>query len=96
MKKSMLIMVAVLGVLFGLVVTKTVFRDVTVDEYTNRDTKMVEDFVKSQDYYEKGDKVVVDKSEEDLVNFVIYRKNGELKVNKVVSKTAIQESNNGL
>lgn len=91
MKKSMLIMVV--AVLFGLVVTKTVFRDVTVDEYTKRDTKMVEDFVKSQDYYEEGDKVVVDKSEEDLVNFVIYSKNGELKVNKVVSKTAIQEAN---
>lgn len=93
MKKSMVIMVVALGVLFGLVVTKTVFRDVTVDEYTKRDTKMVEDFVKSQDYYEEGDKVVVDKSEEDLVNFVIYSKNGELKINKVVSKTAIQEAN---
>lgn len=93
MKKSMLIMVAALVVLFGLVVTKTVFREVTVDEYTNRDTKMVEDFVKSQDYYEKGDKVVVDKSEEDLAHFVIYSKNGQLKINKVVSKTAIQEAN---
>ena len=93
MKKSMLIMVAVLLVLFGVAVAKITFSDGEVNEYTKRDTKMVERFVKSQDYYESGDKVVIDESKEDLVNFVIYSKNGELKVNKVISKTAIREAN---
>ena len=93
MKKSMLIMIGVLLVLFGVAVAKITFGDGETNEYTKRDTKMVERFVKSQDYYESGDKVVIDESKEDLVNFVIYSKNGELKTNKVISKTAIREAN---
>lgn len=93
MKKSILIMVAVLLALFGVTVAKITFGDGETNEYTKRDTKMVEDFVKSQDYYESGDKVVIDESKEDLVNFVIYSRDGELKVNKVISKTAIREAN---
>ena len=89
-------MVAVLLVLFGVAVAKITFGDGETNEYTKRDTKMVEDFVKSQDYYETGDKVVIDESKEDLVNFVIYSRDGDLKVNKVVSKTAIQEQANEL
>lgn len=91
MKKSMLIMVLVLGVLFGTVVYKTVFREVNVDEYTKRDTKMIENFVKCQEYYSKGDDIDVDETKDDMTNVVIKSKKGNIKVNTVISKQYVRE-----